>query len=136
VDISLYPQRFLSEKREILSVIDTGLSLLRTIRSIPHKINFVSNPGIRLFEDSDGQRPRNDVNGLILDTQSPGGMEKRKRIFPTTRIDYYQVGKRVSWEWNLEKHWGETWYKDLDTKEFRLAWSKSIEFVGRHFDEL
>jgi hypothetical protein len=128
--------QFPAEKREILAVIDIGLSLLRTLRSIPHEINRVHNPGVAVFEDHLCQRQLTGVVGLVLETQSPGGMEMKKRIFPTTRIGYYQIGRRVAWEWNFNNKWGETWYRDLDTGEPRTAWSSSAEFVGRHIDEL
>jgi hypothetical protein len=124
------------DKREILSILDIGLNLLKTIRSIPHEINVVYHPGVDLFEDPECNVKREGVKGIILETTSHDGNKIFKRIFPTTRWQYYKQGKRVSWEWNLSTVWNKTWYVDPDTQEKRPAWSSAGEFIGRHVDEI
>ena len=122
--------------REVLAVLDIGLSLLRTLRSIPHEINYVFNPGVPVYADFNCQQQRSGVLGLILETHSPGGTLITKRIYPTTKAGYYGKAKRVTWEWSFANTWNETWYRDLDTGEPSEAWKSSAEFVGRHVDEL
>ena len=56
------------------------------------------------------------------------------RVFPTTRSDY-RVGKEVTWEWNDERQWGPTWYRD-DEFGVMVAWNSSVEFVGRQVEDL
>lgn len=122
--------------KDIRRVLDIGLVLLKTIRSIPHEINMVAHPDLELFSDASCTTQIVDAVGLLLNTTSPGGADVVKRIFPTTRRGYYQTGKRVTWEWNLTKTWGPVWYVDPDTGEKKQAWSSAGEFVGRHVDDI
>ena len=123
-------------ERNVLKVLDIGLILLKTIKSIPHEINIIYHPGVDIYSDKHCNNIIPDIKGVILETISPGRAEKFKRIFPTTRSEYYKKGKRVTWEWDLSRTWGEAWYKDPDTGEIKKAWHNSGEFVGRHIDEL
>ncbi len=123
------------DKKDILSVLDTGIVLLKTLRAIPREINIVYKI-VDVFEDPECIKTREDVKGLILETISPGGGIKSFRIYPTTRPSYYKLGKRVIWEWNLSKTWGHSWYIDPDTGEKKSAWVEAGEFVSRHMDEI
>jgi hypothetical protein len=124
------------DERHILRVLDIGLVLLRTIKSIPHETNIVYHPGVDLYSDPECTRIIEGAKGLIMETISPGGVEVSKRIYPTTKPTYYQRGKRISWEWDLSNKWGPAWYIDPDTKEKKGAWSSSGEFTGRHIEDL
>jgi hypothetical protein len=120
---------------DILRAIDSGITTLKALRSIPHETNIVYHPCAELFSDAEGKNRIPDVCGLILETTSPGGTTKQYRIFPTTR-ENYQRGRRVSWEWNSKNVYGPTWYKDPDTGEIKQAWLGSAEFIGRDLDEV
>jgi hypothetical protein len=122
--------------RNILKVLDIGLVLLKTIKSIPHEVNVVYHPGVDLYSDRECTHKMEDAKGLILETTSPGKAEVFKRIFPTTRPEYYQRGRRVAWEWDLSRVWARTWYVDPDTKEKKKAWDSAGEFTGRHIEDI
>lgn len=122
--------------KDVHRVLDIGLVLLKTIRSIPHEINVVAHPDVELFSDASCVTRIEDAVGLMLNTTSPGGADVYKRIFPTTKRGYYQKGKRVTWEWNLSKTWGTAWYVNPDNSEKEQAWSSAGEFVGRHVDDI
>jgi len=124
------------DEKEVIRVLDIGMTLLQTLRAIPHETNIVYHAEIDLFSDVKCTIPVNDAKGLILLTISPGGVEENYRIYPTTKIGYYKKGKQVSWEWDLKKVWLETWYKDPKTKEIKQAWNSSGNFIGRHVEEL
>jgi len=106
-----------------------------TLKAIPSEINIVYHLGVDLYADSACTIKRQGVKGLILETISGGGIEKKFRIFPTTKTNYIK-GKRVSWEWNLNKGWEQTWYIDPDTKQKKYAWREAGEFIGRHIDQI
>lgn len=72
----------------------------------------------------------------MLESKTSGGARTYKRIFPTTKCEYYKKGKQVTWGWNLSNTWDQTWYIDPDTPEKKIAQSSADEFVGRHIDEL
>lgn len=124
------------DPRKILAFLDTGLSLLSAIRSIPHEINRVYYPDVDLFADSECQKRRKDVTGLILETIPPNREKVFKRIFPTKKFRYYERGKLVTWEWDLSMVWQETWYIDPDTEEKKIGWDQAAQFIGRHIDEV
>ena len=120
---------------EILRAIDAGLIIYRSIAIVPREWNVVHHPGVALFSDPGASDEVRDVYGVILQTTSGGGTIKSTRIFPTTRR-HFQRGRDVAWEWNLDKKWGPMWYRDPDNGEIRQAWDASLEFVGRHLDEV
>lgn len=124
------------EDRNVLRVLDIGLVLLRTIKSIPHEINVIYQPGVDLYSDLECTHKIEGAKGLILETTSPGKAEVFKRIFPTTRSEYYQRGRRVTWEWDLSRVWAQTWYIDPDTKKKKKAWDSAGEFAGRHVEDI
>lgn len=124
------------DDRTIINILDTGMVLLRTIRSIPHEINVVYHPGVDLFEDEECTKKIEGVKGVILETTSPGGTKVFFRIFPTTNPEYYEKSKRVTWEWNLTRVWEQAWYLDPDDNTKKIAWGSAGEFIGRHIDDI
>ena len=81
------------------------------------------------------ENKRTDVKGVVLETDSPDRIAKTIRIFPTTK-EHFIKGKQVAWEWDGSHGWGQSWYRDPDTSEVKPAWGSSLEFVGRHLDEI
>lgn len=120
---------------DILRAIDSGVTILRALQAIPHEINIVYNPGVTIYSDAEGLKPVEGAKGVILETLSPGGVSKSKRIFPTTRT-HFQKGVRVAWEWSNERQFDESWYRDPETGELKAAWSGALEFVGRPLDQV
>ncbi len=119
-----------------IGVLDIGMTLLSTLRSIPHETNVVYRTGVDLYRDKDCNVKRVDVSGIILETRSPGGAKIDYRIFPTTKPAYYTIGKKVAWEWNLTNIWGPSWYFDPISGDKTVAWLSAGEFVGRHIEEV
>ena len=120
---------------DLLSAIDSGLTLLRVLYAIPLEQNTVYHPGVSVYSDAACTQLIPDAKGLILQTTSPEGGIKSFRIYPTTRTDYVK-GEHVTWEWNLQKIWGPAWYRDPDGDKIKAAWTSSAEFVGRDLEKL
>ena len=125
----------IAEDREILSALDSGVSIYRALEALPRERNWVDRTGVPLYSDAQCTCEISGVRGVILRTESESGVTTSYRIFPSTRNDF-KVGKRVSWEWNLRNVWTQTWYRDLDSNEIIKAWDSAGEFIGRHFEEL
>jgi hypothetical protein len=121
---------------DALSALDSGLRLLRALSALPYETNIVYLPDVEIFSDSECTQPITDAKGLILESTSPAGSMKMYRIFPTTRRDYYQKGKKVAVDWNMHKKWPEAWWRDPDTGSVKKAWVESAEFIGRHLEEV
>lgn len=120
---------------DILRAIDSGVTILRSLQAIPHETNIVYHSGVPVFHDAKGEKPIDGVQGVILQTESPGGASKMLRIYPTTRT-HFQKGEKVAWEWSNERVFGEAWYRDPDTNEIKYAWTSSMEFIGRHLEDV
>lgn len=120
--------------REITSAIDIGLTILKMVDGIPHEINVVYRPGVPVYKDERLKNKYDDILGVILDTTSPGGAIKEKRVFPTRKT--YRKGTQLSWEWNFGRVWQAAWYKDPDTGKVKQAWGSSAEFIGRPLEEI
>ncbi len=128
--------KHIENELNVIRILDIGMTLLNTLKSIPHETSVVFNPGVEIYSDKECTNKRNGVSGVILETTSPGGIERSHRIFPTTKPKYYEEGKKVAWEWDLSKIWDGSWYIDPDTSEKKEAWRSAGEFVGRHLDEI
>jgi hypothetical protein len=120
---------------EVISAVDSGLTLLRILYSLPVERNVVYYPGVAVFSDAGCTQLITGVKGLVLETTSPGEAARTFRIFPTTRNDYVK-GEILSWEWNMNRVWGAAWYRDPKTNEIKVAWGQAAEFVGRNLDHL
>lgn len=121
---------------DTLRAIDSGVTILRALQAVPRETHTVHHPGVEVFADPHAKEPREGVRGIILETQGSDATAMRLlRMFATTKTDY-QKGKRVAWEWNIDRKFGPSWYRDPDTEEIKKAWEGSLEFVGRHLDEI
>lgn len=114
----------------------SGLNILAALRSIPHQRNVVEEPNVPIFTDENCTQLA-EGHGLMLKAYLPPGNEKPLMylIYPTTKSDY-QKGKEVAWEWNGSKRWGPCWYRDPVSNKATPAWGASMEFVGRHLEEI
>lgn len=124
-----------SDQEDILRAIDSGITILKTLKAIPHEIHTVYNPCVPVYADPLCRRQRQEVNAVILQTISLGGAQISNKAYATTR-DHFQQGKRVAWEWNPEKQFEQSWYRDPDTNEIKEAWTSSMEFIGRHIEDI
>jgi hypothetical protein len=120
---------------DALRALDSGMAIFKSVSALPNEFHTVYHPGVDIFSDSACNKPFPNVKGIILESTSPGGVMKTKVVFPTTHV-HFQKGKRVAWEWNSAKQWPASWYRDPDTKEIKSAWGESVEFVGRHLDDI
>ncbi len=120
---------------DILRAIDSGITILKAIEALPQETNTVLHPGVDVFTDANCEHKRLEVRGIMLETTSPGGTQRTIRIYPTTKT-HFQSSRRVAWEWNSQMVIGESWYRDPQTQRIHLAWGSSMEFVGRHLDDV
>jgi hypothetical protein len=123
------------EDKNLIQVLDIGVTLLKTLKAIPHTKHFVFKKNIELYSDKKLEHIRNDVVGIIIENISPNGLEKHYQIFPTTKRDY-EEGLHVAWEWSFDNIWDESWYRNPKTNEIESAFTGSAEFVGRPIKEL
>lgn len=121
------------DEKEILRVLDIGIELLKTIRTIPHEQHTVYEV-VDVYEDSDCKTKKRDVRGLILDSKTPDGGFLR-RLFHTSKMDYYQLGESVSWEWDESLKFDDSWYIDKTDGTIKKI-GGSLNFVGRHINEI
>lgn len=115
---------------EVLRAIDIGLKLLDILRDLPVPRYAVAQAGLPVYEDARGEQHRPDVTAVVLKVEG----EEGARVYPTTQ--QYQAGERLSWDWNMDRVWGESWYLDVDTGEIKYAWRTSAEFVGKPLDQI
>lgn len=120
---------------DVLRAVDSGVTILKALRAIPHEVNVVHHPGVEIYADASASAPIEGVRGVILETTSPGGANKMLRIFPTTKT-HFAKGQRVAWEWNGTRVFGPAWYRDPATSEVKSAWVSSMEFTGRNIEEV
>jgi hypothetical protein len=120
---------------DVISALDSGLTILRTLKALPSEINIVLYPGVPVYSDAKCTSEISDVKGIILDSSGPGGLKKFRRIFPTTRT-YFAKGQRVSWEWDFSRRWGEAWYVDPESGQQLQAWGGAMEFAGRPLEAI
>jgi hypothetical protein len=100
------------------------------IQAIPRENHHVHKAGVTLYSDPKAKNPISGVTGVILNNTSPTSLGSRKSIHPTTREDY-ETGQQLGWQWNLNRVYSKTWYKDPDDSNIiKSAWESSGEFTG------
>ena len=118
--------------QEIWSAIDSGLLIYSALDSIPIEKNVVLHPNVDVYSDPEASVLMG-VKALIMETTHDG--KTSARIFPTT-LNHYRPGMRLTWEWNMDRSWGDAWYRDPTDGEIKLAWNSSAEFVGRDLEQV
>ena len=125
-----------TEEGDVLSAIDSGVTILRSLQALPRELNIVYKSGVPIYSDPECQIEITDATGIILENRSASGAQTSYSIFPTTRT-HFEVGRRVAWEWNMNRIWQDAWYRDpLDPGTIEQAWHSSAEFIGRHLDDI
>lgn len=119
---------------DIISALDSGITILRTIKALPVSTTTVLEVNIPIYSDKDCKQLAHG-SGILLESVSPGGIKKNINLFPTQR-EWFEKGQIVSWDWNTSNVWGETWYVDPETKEIKKGWHSSGEFIGRSLDTI
>ncbi|MDL5599353.1 hypothetical protein QS468_42035 [Bacillus subtilis] len=119
---------------DVISAIDSGLTILRTLRSIPIRQYITLHPNIPLYSDPDCKILRPGT-ALIMEIVGPGGFKKTRDIYPTTRTDYVK-GQKLTAEWNIKTVFDQCWYIDPESGDKKSDWLSSAEFVGRPLDSI
>ena len=117
---------------ELVALIDSGLRLLEILRSIPRETYKVSGL-VPFFSDASATKPVDGARALILEISSQDG-KHGYAAYPTTKA--YERGQVLSWEWNLQKVWGPSWYRDPQTGAIKHGWDSAGEFVGRPLETI
>jgi hypothetical protein len=123
-----------AEPDDVLRAIDSGLTILKTLRATLRQTVVVNHPGVDLYADKEGRRKVDGVKGIILDIERPSGSTTERFVYPTT-VTTYKRDQRLTWETG-KRVFGEMWYRDPDTNEIKANWTSAAEFVGRPLDEV
>lgn len=124
-----------STSDEVLSALDSGIMILRSLKAIPHQTHTVYHPGVPVYSDSEATVLLPGAKGVIIESTSAGGIKTKRRIFPTTKT-HYKKAQTICWEWNEQATWGPAWYRDSDSGVVKEAWTSSCEFVGRGLKDM
>jgi len=130
---------FTATTDDIVSAIDSGLTILKLIRAIPTSTLTVQHPGIDVYSDAEGTQKREGVLGLILESTSPNGLIHSRRIVPIeSAIRTYQKGESVSNEWANDpmRTAPMSWYHDSSTGQVERVWNNTPIFIGRPLEDL
>lgn len=115
---------------DVERTVASGLRLLEVLTKLPRGTHTVREAGLPLFEDAEGKRPREGVQGVRIETTlglepTPGSV----RVLPTRRR--FQVGQAVSWACAADERYGETWIRDAQTGAPERAWKEAALFTGQ-----
>jgi len=114
---------------DVERTVVSGLRLLELLSSLPRGVHVVREVGLALYSDPEGMTQIPGVTGVRIETaQHPGSAPGVLQVLPTRRS--YEVGQRVSWEWDLDETYGPTWFRDPATQKLLRAWKESAAFTG------
>lgn len=115
------------EKQDLAVALDSGLTMLRVIQTVPHETYTVKDV-VPVYDDPLGKSEMKGVRGVILEVASPGGTHQEDRIYPTTHS--YAQGSSVTWAWDGTRVYGPAWYRSAPGRSVQKAWDGSAEFAG------
>lgn len=113
---------------DVLRAIDSGLTILFTIREISRGRFFIRHAEIPIYSDPDCTDKKSGIVGVMINARTATD-ELTVGVYQTTRT--YEAGQQVAWEWKGGTIWNAGYYVDPETSEKMTAWSESYEFVGR-----
>lgn len=122
----------LASDEEVLSAIDSGITLYTALASMPIPTNTVIEAGIPLFSDEDGNR-KAVGSGVMIETKS--GSNTHVQIVPTRKLDY-RPGMLVTIDYDMGNVWGPAWRRDDTTGQIIKLWIQAVEFVGTNAELL
>jgi hypothetical protein len=111
--------------------LESGLRLLRLIKSIPRPIYQVRQAEVPLFKDAACTHAIEGVVGVLLEVTEADG-SKRLQVFPAGRK--FKEGEVVGWDWDMSRGFGPAYFINPETGEPKPAWSESFAFMGRNED--
>jgi len=117
---------------DLVALIDSGLRLLEILKAIPRTTAKVQ-ALVPFFSDPAAKVRVEGANAVIFEGPLTRGSD-HQRIYPTTRS--YEAGQLLSWEWNLSKVWGPSWYRDPENGQVKHGWDSSGEFAGRPIEDI
>lgn len=122
--------------REAVRAVDSGVKILAALESIPHETHVVREPRLKLYQDAQGALPLENVHGVMLESiSSVDPSLRRVQVYPTTRT-HFETGRRVAMEWNHDLVYHQAYYCDPSDREIKPAWGSSMEFIGRHLEDV
>ena len=124
-------QKAFSE-RELVALIDTGLRLVEILRSIP-RATYTVRALVPFFSYAAAREQVEGARAVVLEVTTGDG-KRRYGAYPTTKD--YEPGQSLSWEWNLGKVWGRSWFRDIESGEIKKAWDSAAEFAGRPLESV
>jgi len=124
--------KYIDNEDQLIRVLDIGVSLLNTLKSIP-RAKYIVYKLVDIFSDSEGKSKIPDAMGIILEAHYPED-KIIYQVFPTSRLNY-KINEQVAWEWSFDKVWNKSWYVNPQTNKIQEAWHQAAEFVGRPITE-
>ena len=117
-----------------MRALDYGFRILRMLQAVPRP-SYIVRASVFVCSDPACSIVRQDVRGVILESFGAKGESQGRHIHASRK--HYVGGQSVSWEWDTRgPGWGETWYRDPQSGEVKLAWSEASEFIGRPLEEI
>jgi hypothetical protein len=115
---------------DVERTVVSGLRLLELLSKLPRGAHVVREVGLALSSDPEGTTPLPGVTGVRVETaQHPGSAPGVLQVLPTRKT--FEVGQRVSWEWDLDETFGPAWVRDPATQTWVRAWKESAAFTGQ-----
>ena len=117
-----------SDDSILASTVDSGIRLLRILKSIPRSVYVVVEPSVPLYVDAACTKKVPGLHGVILEITEPDGVKSRM-IFPAARE--FVVGEIVGWDWDMSKVHDGAFYLDPTTGHPKSAWGAALAFIGK-----
>jgi hypothetical protein len=118
----------LTDDSILTSALGSGIRLLRLIKAIPRPRYTIIHPSVPVYRDKACKEPITETCGVIIETTETDG-RKIRMIYPAGRE--FVAGEIVGWDWDMDRVYGEAFYRSPDSGEITLAWSSSAAFVGQ-----
>ena len=119
------------DERDILRAIDSGLTLMESLRSFPIETHIVVavEP---LFTDAQCTQESARGRAVVLEIRVPEGISLlRREVWPTSK-PHYKPGMEVGSEWDTDAShgWTEVWVRDPESGSPRRI-PGTLDFIGR-----
>ena len=113
-------------RAKVAEVFDPNPEVIDRMPERPYRVLQAALP---LYADMECKKRIEGANLVVLCSEDPRQRHQVQECMPTRKN--YRVGQLVQWDLDNKQIWQNCWYRNPATGAIEMAWTQSVEFIGK-----